>query len=357
MKRIASAIAAACLLTAGCGSTAPQKVGQIGTTNQATSAQCRTMSCVLATLPPPNASLKPGSTPTVYGLDFAYGSLSAAGAKAQGARFAASYLSDSSKDWTRAALDSYHAEGLATVAVWETIATRATEGYAAGFADARSAARELAALGAPKDQPFTMAVDCDCTTVSIEGYFEGAHAAVGDQENAYGGYDQLSFLCEHHLVGDENWQTYAWSDGRWLPASCAPLEQYLNGSSFDHDRAIAANYGQWPIAAPKPVVHHNYKRYPTTRRKLCKCSERAVVRSYDRLRAKQTAKHHPHRAELKTLRHDAGLLATRIQAVANRNSVGVWGVSPQWRVYHRSQRYLGLRRREHGGIVPRPKKG
>lgn len=138
-----------------------------------------------------------------------------------------------------------------------------------------------------------------------------------------------------------------------LPASLFVEHQYTDspedltvflGSSDQFQQFVAA-------VPPKPVDVHHYSRYPTTRRKACGCSERAVVRSYDRLRAKQGRKHHPHRAELKTLRHDAGLLATRIQRVANRNSVGVWGVSPQWQVFHRRYRWRELLVRAHGGVA------
>lgn len=184
------------------------------------------------------------------GIDFAWGC-----ANPSGWSFGASYLSyDASKNWTRPCLDRWHRHHATTVAVWETSAARATAGYGAGFSDAREASRQLAALGAPAGQPFDMAIDCDCSGQSVAAYFRGADAAEPGRVNAYGGYWPLLYLSQHHLVGHLNWQTYAWSGGRWLPARIAPLEQYLNGNSFDRDRAIAASYGQWPL--PVTAVHH-----------------------------------------------------------------------------------------------------
>lgn len=312
-------------------------------------AACHTMSCVLATQPPPNVGATPKTAPTVYGLDFAYGNISAIAARDQGAKFGVSYLSnDAGKNWSRSLIDSYHAAGLATSAGWESTATRSLQGCAAGVSDARQASAQLAALGAPAGQPFWMAIDFDASGPDVAAYFHCASQAEPGRVNAYGGYRPLLYLHEHGDVGNLNFQSYAWSGGLWLPASIAPLEQYLNGQTFDHDRAIAANYGQWPYQAT-PAIRHHYGRYLTTRRKLCGCNERAVVKRYDRLRAMQTAKHHPHRAELKTLRHDAGLLAGRIEMVARHGTRG-------FAAFHRRQRFDGLRQREHGGTVPRPRK-
>lgn len=313
------------------------------------------MNCVLATLPPPPVSSSPGPAVSAWGLDFAFGSVSAAEAKAQGATFAASYLStDPGKNWTPASVASYHAAGVATVAVWETTANRALAGCAAGAADARAAAAQLAALGAPAGQPFTMAIDFDANGAEVAPYFACASKAEPGRVNAYGGYRPLLYLSQHHDVGSLNWQTYAWSAGQWLPASVAPLEQYLNGTTFDHDRALLSVYGQWPLPAPPPPpapkVNHHYLRYQTVPRRVCGgCTERQVARRYDRLRAEQAPGHHPHRAELQKLRRDAGLLAARIERVATRHSVGVWGPSPQWQVFHRRYRWHELRVRARGG--------
>ena len=234
------------------------------------------MACVLRSQPAPksfstppisgvHASLDiPTLSPVKAGIDFGWSCPSPSGLG-----FGASYLSyDRSKDWTPTCLARYHRAGVATVAVFEAGANNAQAGYAQGFADARHAAAELATLGAPAGQPFEMAVDCDCSGPSILSYFRGANAAAPGRVNAYGGYWQILYLWQHHAVGALNWQTYAWSGGAWLPASIAPLEQYLNANAFDYDRALAPNYAQWPYSAPKPPPSRTVC-FPTPKSPAC----------------------------------------------------------------------------------------
>jgi hypothetical protein len=267
MKRLLALVLLLAGVLAGCGAT--KTVTTTSTTTSTASAttlapvsrtapaiQCPpgniTLGCVLAKQPPPTRlfSLVPGQQ---YGVDFGWSGVSASGARAIGAKFGASYFShDPSKNWTHSSVDAYHAAGLATVGVWETAATRAEDGRAAGVADAVAARSEAVAVG-NTTAGIDFAVDCDCAGSSILAYFQGVHSVLGDRGNAYGGYSQVLYLYQHHMVGHMNWQTYAWSGGRWLPASIAPLEQYLNGNAFDNDRAIAANYGQWPAPSVKPA--------------------------------------------------------------------------------------------------------
>lgn len=192
---------------------------------------------------PPSASL--ASAPSVvggYGVDFAWS------CPVSSARdFGASYLSRTpSKNWTRSCINKFHAQGKATVAVYEDGGCDATKGYSLGYSDAKLAASQLAALGAPPGQPFDLAVDCNVAGSRLVQYFRGADAAEGPRVNAFGGYYTLLYLYKRHLVGHLNFQTYGWSSGHWLPASIAPLEQYDNHYAMDDDRAIALNYGQWP---------------------------------------------------------------------------------------------------------------
>lgn len=209
------------------------------------------MDCVLKGLPKPSSTL--GATkPVAFGVDYGWGNITPAKAKAMRLAFVASYLSnDPSKNFTAGQVAAFHAAGIKTVDVWESTAARATEGFAAGVADARAAKTQAEAIG-NTSRPVLFAVDCDCAGSQIVGYFQGARSVLGSRVDAYGGFSQVAFLASQHLVGAENWQTYAWSDGRWLPASVAPLEQYLNGASFDEDRAIRVPYGEFPHTAPKP---------------------------------------------------------------------------------------------------------
>lgn len=209
------------------------------------------MNCVLRGLPRPSGNLG-AAKPVAFGVDYGWGNITAAKAKSMRLGFVASYLSpDPSKNFTAAEVAAFHAAGIKTVDVWESTATRATGGFAAGVADARVARAQAAALG-NHSRPVLFAIDCDCSGSQITGYFRGARSVLGSRVDAYGGYSQVAFLALQRLVGAENWQTYAWSDGRWLPGSVAPLEQYLNGSVFDEDRAIRVPYGEFPWTAPKP---------------------------------------------------------------------------------------------------------
>lgn len=237
------------LALAGCGgghskhvSVAPLQLAGHTCTPQDTA-----MQCVLAKQPGPKLTFA-APFATAFGWDFAWSCPDPAG-KA----FGWSYLSyDTSKNWTRGCINLYHSRGAATVAGWETSATRTLDGYSAGFSDARAASTQLAGLGAPAGQPFTMAIDFDANGSEVASYFQGANVAEPGRINAYGGYRPLLYLYQHGLIGHLNFQTYAWSNGAWLPASIAPLEQYLNSSAVDYDRAIGPNYGQWPYSAPNP---------------------------------------------------------------------------------------------------------
>src|ERR1700752_3809261 len=162
-------IALALLLLAACGggSSHSQRAGRAATGATGPSPTVivlghpcdptnQVMQCVL---PPAPAGVTRTAPPAVLqGVDFAWSCQAPTGHA-----FGASYLSDSSKDWTVACLQLWHAAGKATVFVWETAGTRALDGCSAGAADARAAAAELARLGAPSSQPFDMAIDFDAT--------------------------------------------------------------------------------------------------------------------------------------------------------------------------------------------------
>jgi hypothetical protein len=242
------------------------------------------MQCVL---PPPRVGLKPRVTASLaYGVDFGWSGISAARAKALGARFGASYFSaDSSKNWTLATVNAYHAVGLATVGVWESTATRSTEGAIAGAEDARTAKAQAAAVGNTA-RPVLFAIDCDCSASQIIGYFRGAHSVLAGRTDAYGGYSQVWAVYHAGYVGNENWQTYAWSRGGWLSSKIAPLEQYLNGSAFDNDRALKPAYAQWPYS-PAPLLPVCYHHRIT--KSKCAAAKRQVASAQRGLSSSQRA--------------------------------------------------------------------
>src|SRR5437660_2904824 len=70
------------------------------------------------------------------------------------------YLShDPSKDLSGAERDALRAQGLSIALVWETTATRASEGFQAGVQDAHDAETQAAALGYPQICVLFYAVD------------------------------------------------------------------------------------------------------------------------------------------------------------------------------------------------------
>jgi hypothetical protein len=194
---------------------------------------------------PAHAVLAQASRVYKYGIDFAWRAVGARAARRMGARFAASYLStDASKNWTRALIHAYHAAGLGTVCVWETTATRALAGSAAGRTDARAALRQEQALGVPASKPIYFAVDFNETirqARAVAAYFRGVGSVLGvDRTGGYGSYRTISLLFNARLIRF-GWQTSAWSGGRWDRR--AQLQQYAYASAYDWDRAMTSGYG------------------------------------------------------------------------------------------------------------------
>jgi hypothetical protein len=256
MRRASLALALAALATspAGCGGGSTHKTPTKFVNGHPCLKADEALQCIL---PPAPRGLRLEASPYPRGVDFAWGAPSVARMRALGAGFGASYLShDRAKGWQQrpGLVSEYHRAGIATVAVWETSANRAGEGCSAGRSDALAARGQAAEVGNTAST-IDFAIDFDASGSQVDGYFRCAHATLGSRTGAYGGYYPLKYLCARGLAS-KAWQTYAWSGGQWLPSSCAPLEQYLNDSSVDYDRAIAADYGQWPgpvSPKPKPV--------------------------------------------------------------------------------------------------------
>ena len=248
MRRSLLAVLAAACVLAGCGST---------THNQCTQTSAA-MGCVLTHVPGPTSSvLLQVTRSTAFGVDFGWGGPSVATFRAHGWRLAASYLSDDpSKNWHSAEVHELHDAGISTVDVWETSATLALDGYGACRSAAIAANREADALG-EHGVPIYLALDFDETTgqaPAVESCFRGWDSELGvARSGAYGSYYAIGRLFLARLIR-YGWQTYAWSGGLWDRR--AQLEQYLNGSSVDYDRAIATDFGEWPrpvVVKPKPT--------------------------------------------------------------------------------------------------------
>jgi hypothetical protein len=203
--------------------------------------------------------LSPGVSVTARGIDFAWGGPSVSAMRVNGFSFGASYLSyDLSKNWSQAQVRSYTNADIARVFVWETTATRALSGCGGGISDANAANSQGIAFGA---RVIYFAVDFEAQGWQVAPYFRCAGQVIGiSRLGAYGGYTTINGLFNAHLIR-YGWQTYAWSGGRW--DSRAQLQQYLNGNTFDYDRAVAKDYGQTPFSHPKPAPP---KPKPITRR-------------------------------------------------------------------------------------------
>lgn len=311
--------------------------GPTGATGHTCTPADEAMQCLL---PPAPVGIGPSTTPVLQGVDFAWTKL----APAQAGSFAAGYLShDQSKNWTRSLILAYHAARKGTVAVFED--SGHPGGCAQGRADAIFGEQLLASWGYPHSHE-DLAIDYDATGPDVLPYFQCASAAEPGLIGAYGGYRPILYLYQHNAVDGLNWQTYAWSGGLWLPASIAPLEQWLNGSTFDHDRALAANYGQFPAPRPKPSP---YAIFPARRIVLYgqKISERHTVQTWWAHKCENP----PRREVCRSTRTHLTWLAGRLYTLAlNRgiNEHPAWGVQkPDWKPFHWGARHYRIERILH----------
>lgn len=210
----------------------------------------------------------------VFGVDYAWGRPGPTALKAAGAHFVCRYLSHdtSGKNLDRAEAKQLSDAGLWIVVVWESTASRALAGRAAGAQDARDAAAQAKACGMPAGRPIYFAVDFDATAAQqaeIDRYLDGVASELGHARvGLYGGYGPISRAFNAGTIA-WGWQTYAWSGGRW--DARAQLRQYsndhtINRVGLDYDRSTTPDYGQWkvnvepdlkPIPAPEPPMEED----------------------------------------------------------------------------------------------------
>jgi hypothetical protein len=181
----------------------------------------------------------------IEGVDYSYSRPDLGCLVRAGKRFVLRYLShDSAKALSAGEVQALRAAGLAIGVVFEDAAGRATQGYAAGQADAAFAAQQLVVCGLPANLPIYFAVDQDVTDLEVLPYFEGVSSVIGEpRTGVYGGYRACDGLSVGYI-----WQTYAWSGGQVL--ADADLYQYQNGvtlcgATVDLTRALSADPGLW----------------------------------------------------------------------------------------------------------------
>jgi len=196
------------------------------------------------------------------GIDYSWARPGGAAIKAAGKAFAVRYLypdGQGGKGLDPSELGDLQAHGIEVPVVFESYASRAKEGRAAGSADAKTAQTALEALGLPTGMPIYFAVDYDAPESdqgAIDEYLRGCADAIGvERVGVYAGYWVVK-RCSENGTAKWLWQTYAWSGGNWFPGN--HIEQYKNGvelnGAVDFNRSKQDNYGQpSKFGGAKPV--------------------------------------------------------------------------------------------------------
>jgi len=158
--------------------------------------------------------------------------------------------------WTQMYANEYKqllAANIDVVFVWESTKTRSLEGgYTGGQHDMNEAIDYVQSIGGPDNAVIYIAAQDIVFTepgqlAAMNAYTSGAANIRGhDLTGAYGGYAAINYLVSRNVC-KYYWQTYAWSDGIWHPAS--NIQQYSNdvpllGYSVDFDRAMTDDFGQ-----------------------------------------------------------------------------------------------------------------
>jgi hypothetical protein len=151
------------------------------------------------------------------------------------------------------------AAGLWLGLVFESTATRATQGHAAGLADAQMAAQQACAIGYPNTAPLFFAVDQDTDWASVASYFQGVKdAKMPNPRGAYGSYDIVEGAAAAGVP--YLWQTVAWSKGR----TSGRAHLYQRNSSKQPVDGTDENVLMHPLplwGAPTPAVPHAAPAY------------------------------------------------------------------------------------------------
>lgn len=191
---------------------------------------------------------------TINGLDYAsWRPPSPSWLSANGYHFVCRYLGSS---WKRIFIAEYaglRAAGVAVVLNFEGLATGMKGGFFAGVRDATVALSQARSLGVQHPVVYFSA-DWDVSSsdqAAVNAYLRGAGSVLGGPQfvGVYGGYNCVvraaaAGVCHWF------WQTYAWSGGRWFAG--AHIRQIHNTTSYDHNTATTANFGQVGGSVPSP---------------------------------------------------------------------------------------------------------
>lgn len=158
-----------------------------------------------------------------------------------------------SKQLTLDEAKALNAAGLTVVANAEGSTAGLTGGFNVGAAWARDAEAHFATCGMPRGRPIYLSVDFDVQAsqwASVATALRGAASVIGlNRVGVYGGRHAIEWARRDN-VATWFWQTYAWSNGFWVPGN--HIEQYQNdvvvaGASVDLDRSLKSDFGQWTV--------------------------------------------------------------------------------------------------------------
>jgi glycoside hydrolase-like protein len=172
------------------------------------------------------------------------------------------------KNLTKAEAKALHDGGCAIGLVWETTATRASEGVAAGETDCALAEKQARGLGYPENCPIFYAVDFDADPARVLPYFSGVYRVSKYAWGAYGSarvVDAVKAAHPHAVC----WQTAAWSGG--VISKHADLYQRIGheapavpGGGYD-ENVVLKPLPLWGksgvVTVGPPAKHHKPKRY------------------------------------------------------------------------------------------------
>lgn len=189
---------------------------------------------------------------SLEGVDYSWARPGGGTLKAAGKHFAVRYVpypGHGGKGLDVNELANLTNNGVDVAMVFESTASRALAGRAAGQADARLAQAGIVGIGLPAGLPIYFAVDFDAAENqqgAIDEYLRGCADIIGfDRVGIYAGYWVVK-RCQENGTAKYLWQTYAWSGGNLLNG--IHLYQYLNGQDLngavDFTRALQENYGQ-----------------------------------------------------------------------------------------------------------------
>lgn len=189
-------------------------------------------------------------------IDYAWTHPEPSAIKAAGYDVVMRYLShDPSKDLSLTEAKALHAAGLGIGLVWETTASRAGAGQAAGASDAKEANAAADRLGFPRSCPIFYAVDYDAAPSAVEPYFTGVKSVGVRPIGVYGSYRVVEAIRAKYA--SHGWQTMAWSfdtgTGRYLVSSHAHLYQRIKRTAGPIAGVADSTWDEDAVLIPFPL--------------------------------------------------------------------------------------------------------